>query len=729
MRQVVQAFDTGELSVVEVPPPQPRAMGILVRTAASLISAGTERATIKFADKNLLQKARARPDLVKEVWGKFQREGLLTTLDTVRSRLAQPSPLGYSSSGVVIAVGSGAPEFSVGDRVACAGASYACHAEVVYIPRNLAARLDDNVSFEEGAFVTVGAVALQGIRQAGAQLGHNVAVIGLGLVGQLTVQLLKAAGCRVVGVDIDPERVDQALALGADQAYTNENAAAGGYEFSGGHGFDAVVITAASQSNEPLELAAEIARDRGVVVAVGAVGLDIPRKIFYEKELEFRLSRSYGPGRYDPEYEEKGNDYPYGFVRWTEQRNLQAFAQMISAGQVRIQPLISHRFSIGEASRAYEVISGTTGERFTGVLLDYPQDLTGQPLPRKIPQEKSSGIAPRAGEVRLGFLGAGNFATATLMPLVKNIPGVKLVGVASGRGLNARTAAARYGFDYCASGGDDILQDPNVNTVVIVTRHHLHVPQAVAALEAGKNVFVEKPLALSEDDLEAVIAARQAALQRAAAGGVPGPALMVGFNRRFAPYMRELKSRLAEMREPLLLHYRVNAGALKPEHWTHDPIQGGGRLLGEGCHFIDALMFLAGSPPNRVSCSALPDHGEFSRDSFVVTLEFSNGSLGTLTYAANGHKSMGKELLEVFGGGLAAKLDDFRTLRIDSPKKSVSRTSRLRVDKGHRGEWQAFADHLCGRAPAPITFVEIVASTRTTQAALRSVKSGEAVAL
>ena len=726
MQQVIQAFDTGELSVVEVPPPVLRPLGILVRTGASLISAGTERMVINFAEKNMVQKAQARPDLVKQVWGKIQREGLLTTLDSVRNRLSQPLPLGYSSAGAVIAAGSGAAGFKVGDRVACAGAGYACHSEVAYIPRNMAALLPDNVSFEEGAFSTVGAIALQGIRQADAQLGHKVAVIGLGLLGQLTVQMLKAAGCRVFGIDLNPARVEQALALGADAAYLNPAAEAAGQEFTQGNGFDAVIITADTKSNEPVELAGEIARDRGIVVAVGAVGLDIPRKVFYEKELDFRLSRSYGPGRYDPEYEEKGNDYPYGYVRWTEQRNIEAFGHMISTGQVRVQPLLTHRFSIEEATRAYDLISGKTGEKFTGVVLIYPQD---KPLPGKIVLQKPREASPQVSQVRLGFLGAGNFANATLLPAIKGMPDVKLVGIASGAGLSARTSAAKYGFDYCVTDADDILKDPKVNTIVILTRHHLHGRQVAAALEAGKNVFVEKPLVLTEDELESVIIARDLSLQNSAANGTPAPALMVGFNRRFAPFMRELKSQLSEVHEPLLLHYRVNAGFIPAGHWTQDPSQGGGRLLGEGCHFIDVLMHLAGAPPRRISCSAVPDHGRYSQDNFVVTLEFANGSLGTLTYASNGNKSFGKEMLEVFGGGLAAKLDDYRTLQIDAPAKRVTRSSRLRVDKGHRAEWQAFVDHLCGRRKPPIEFDEIVASTRATLAAWQSLQSGAAVLL
>ena len=726
MQQVIQAFDTGELSVVEVPPPLLRSLGILVRTGASLISAGTERMTINFAEKNMLQKAQARPDLVKQVWGKVQREGLLTTLDSVRNRLSQPLPLGYSSAGTVIAAGSGAAKFKVGDRVACAGGGYASHSEVAYVPRNLAALLPDNVSFEEGAFSTVGAIALQGIRQSDAQLGHNVAVIGLGLLGQLTVQMLKAAGCRVFGIDLNPGRLEQALALGADAAYINAAAAAAGQEFTRGNGFDAVIITADTKSSEPVELAGEMARDRGIVVAVGAVGLDIPRKVFYEKELDFRLSRSYGPGRYDPEYEEKGNDYPYGYVRWTEQRNLEAFGHMISTGQVRIQPLLTHRFSIGEAPRAYELISGKSGEKFTGVVLVYPQD---KPLPAKIVLQKSPEVSPQVRQVKLGFLGAGNFANATLLPAIKGLPDVKLVGIASGSGLSARTCASKYGFDYCATGAGDILNDPNVNTVVILTRHHLHGRQVIEALEAGKNVFVEKPLVLSEEELESVIFARQQAWQAAAVTGAPGPAMMVGFNRRFAPYMAELKAQLSQVHEPLLMHYRVNAGFIPAGHWAQDLSQGGGRLLGEGCHFVDVLMHLAGASPRRISCSAVPDHGRYSQDNFVVTLEFENGSLGTLTYASNGNKSFGKEMLEVFGGGVAARLDDYRTLQIDAPAKRISRSSRLRVDKGHRAEWQAWVDHLCGRRKAPIEFDEIVASTRATLAAFQSMHRGEPVLL
>ncbi|HEV2914544.1 MAG TPA: bi-domain-containing oxidoreductase [Pyrinomonadaceae bacterium] len=731
MKQVVQNFKSGELLIAEVPTPTLRAGGILVHTRASLVSAGTERMVVDFAEKNIIQKARARPDLVRQVLDKAQREGILTTIDSVRNRLDQPLPLGYSSAGTVVAVGKEAGPFQVGDRVACAGGGYAGHAEVAYIPRNLAVKLAENVSFEAGAFTTIGAVALQGIRQSEVVLGHQVAVIGLGLLGQLTVQMLKAAGCRVFGIDLNAQRVALALEMGADRACTNASAVSNAQLFTANRGFDAVLITADTESSEPVRLAGEIARNRGIVVAVGAVGMHIPRKVYYEKELDFRLSRSYGPGRYDPDYEEKGRDYPYGYVRWTEQRNMEAFAQLLAEGKLNIEPLITHRFAVRDAIGAYDVITGKTNEPFLGVLLNYPETpqegkiILGD-LQAGTSRKSTDGHLTKVG---IGVLGAGNFANATLLPALKGIEHVKLIGIASASGLSAQSTASRFKFDYCAPDFEAILSDPDINTVAVLTRHHLHARQVIQALKSGKNVFVEKPLCLTEEELHEIIAAYREAINRAAFQKAGAPALMVGFNRRFAPFILELKQYLRDTGEPLMLNYRVNAGYIPPEHWIQDPLQGGGRLLGEGCHFIDLLIDLAGSWPRRVTTHVMPDGGRYSQDNLSITLDFDNGSLATITYVANGNKSFSKEGLEVFGGGLSARLDDYRSLLIRTGSKKIERTARLRQDKGHRAEWQAFVNHLTGKGPAPISFEAMVRSTQATLAARHSVEIGEPVVL
>ncbi len=726
MKQVIQSFKTGELSVSDVPAPLPPASGVLVQTAASLVSAGTERMVVDFAEKNLLQKARSRPDLVRQTVDKARREGVLTTLDAVQNRLDQPMSLGYSSAGIVIEAGERIEGIKPGDRVACAGGGHAVHAEVVAVPRNLVVPLPDSVGFEAAAFTTLGAIALQGIRLAEVRLGEVVAVIGLGLLGQLTVQMLKAAGCVVVGMDIQPARAELARPYAHAVAVNGEDLALLCRQLSGGHGADAVLITADTKSNGPLETAGEAARDKGIVVAVGAVGMTVPRKVYYEKELDFRISRSYGPGRYDPQYEEKGLDYPYAYVRWTEGRNMQAFVGLLAEGKVDVQPLITHRFPIEEALRAYDVITGKTSEPFLGVVLTYPQEVN---LERKVMLRSTETHAgrpsPHLDKVRLGVIGAGNYANATLLPAIKDLDNIELVSIASGGGLSARSSAVRFGFAYCTTDADALLGDPAVNTVAILTRHNQHARQVVSGLQAGKHVFVEKPLCLTHEELEEIVSTYRAAQSAPREGGRSiSPSLTVGFNRRFAPFVRELKRHLRGVREPLMLHYRANVGYIPPDHWVQDPTQGGGRLLGEACHFIDLLVYLSGSAPSRITTRALPNSGRYSGDNLLITLEFADGSLGTVTYVANGDKGFGKEMLEVSGGGLSARLDDYRLLLVRHGETNLKREARLRQDKGHKAEWRALSSYLIGKGPVPIPFSSIVHSTQATLAAYRSFASG-----
>ncbi len=725
MKQVIQNFRSGELEVADVPTPVCRPNGMLVRTAASLISAGTERTVVDFAEKSLLQKARSRPDLVRQVLDKMSREGVVSTVEAVLNRLDQPLALGYSSAGTVVQVGREVTGVQPGDRVACAGGGFASHAEMVFIPRNLAVPLPENVAFGAGAFATMGAIALQGIRQAEVELGGFVAVIGLGILGQLTTQMLRAAGCRVMGVDTNASRAEQSLQNGAEVAVGPEAAIAAGTQFTAQRGFDAVIITAHTESSDPVHLAGELARDKGVVVAVGGVGLDVPRRTFYMKELDLRLSRSYGPGRYDKDYEEKGNDYPYAYVRWTEQRNMEAFLQLVAQGSVRVDGLISHRFPIEQAEQAYALIQGKTSESFSGVMLTYAAD---KDLPLRIDVAPAAVVA-RAQAVKLGVLGSGNFANATLLPALKGIPGIELVGIASGSGVSAKASAKRFGFRYCAANAEEILRDPKVNIVAILTRHSLHARQTITALEAGKNVFVEKPLVIAEDELALVDAAMQLAREKAQAEGKAAPCLMVGFNRRFAPFIRELKPKLADLREPLMMDYRVNAGFIPRDSWAHDPEQGGGRLVGEACHFIDLLMHLADSPLRAVRTVALPDAAKYSNDNFHVTLEFENGSIGNVTYVANGDKAFSKESLEIFGGGLAARMDDYSTLEIVQNGKRKLKKARMRADKGHRAEWEALTAFLLGNGPEPMSFASAMDSMRATFAAQRSMHSGTVITL
>jgi len=719
MRQVLQDARTGEVAVADVPAPKLLAGCILVRTAASLVSAGTERASSEFARKNLLQKARMRPDLVREVLSKISRDGLVATAAAVRSRLDQPSALGYSSAGTVVAVGEGVTDVQPGDRVACAGVGHAVHAEFACVPRLLVARIpSDAVNFEEAAFTTVGSVAIHGVRTAEVGLGDVVAVIGLGLLGQLTLQVLKAAGCCVLGMDLSPERSALALRLGAD-AVTHSPAAFRDLCMlhSSGRGADAVLITAQTASNDPVNLAGEVARDRAVVSAVGTVGMDIPRRLFYEKELDFRVSRSYGPGRYDSAYEQKGIDYPVGYVRWTETRNMEAFLQLLADRKLDLNPLITHRFPIERAHSAYELITGKDNEPFLGVLITYPDHAQEN-------RRMEIGASPRPisdqKQVRIGLLGAGSFATSTLLPAIQRIGGAEMITVCAANGSHARHAAEKFGFRNCATEESEVYDDPAINTVVISTRHHLHARQVIAAIRAGKHVFCEKPLCLTEEELLEIVANRDTPAAR-------GQILTVGFNRRFAPLALRMKGFLNELHEPLALHYRVNAGLLPADHWLNDPVQGGGRILGEVCHFVDFLGFLTGATPVEVQTRILPNPGQYSNDNVVCSLRFSDGSQGTIAYLANGDKSYSKERVEVFGGGRIAVLEDFRRLElIQHGKKSVFR-SRWRQDKGHRGEWEAFVKAIQTGTETPIPFHELASTMLATFALEESRSLGQPV--
>jgi predicted dehydrogenase/threonine dehydrogenase-like Zn-dependent dehydrogenase len=706
MKQVFQDARSAEITVAEVPAPKLLAGCVLVRTAASLVSAGTERASSEFAGKNLLQKARMRPDLVREVLNKVSRDGLLTTVSTVRSRLSQPSALGYSSAGTVVAVGEGVTDINPGDRVACAGAGHAVHAEFACIPRLLVAKIpSDAVSFDEAAFTTVGAVALHSVRLADAKLGDTVAVIGLGLLGQLTVQILKAAGCCVLGMDISAERAQLALRSGADAVSSSSS------DFhdlclqhSGGHGADAILITAQTSSNDPVNLAGAVARNRAVVVAVGTVAMDIPRRFFYEKELDFRVSRSYGPGRYDVAYEQKGIDYPIGYVRWTETRNMQAFLKLLADKKLDLYPLITHRFPIARAHSAYDLITGKTHEPFLSVLIEYPNDAQETRFVRIANHDRATASDK---SIRLGLLGAGGFATGTLLPVIKRVDDVEMIVAGAANGSHARHAASKFGFRSSTTDEREILDNPSVNTVVIATRHHLHAGQVIAALKSGKHVFCEKPLCLNEAELSEIAATHDALTSTQLL-------LMVGFNRRFAPLALRMKTFLQAVREPLALHYRVNAGFLAADHWLNDPQQGGGRILGEVCHFVDFLCFLTDSCAVEVETRSLPNPGHYSSDNVLCSLRFANGSRGTISYLANGDKSYSKERIEVFGGGSVAVLEDFRRLElVRGGKKNVSR-SLLRQDKGHRGEWEAFVKAIQTGAESPIPFRELVNTMLTT---------------
>ncbi|MCF6277673.1 MAG: bi-domain-containing oxidoreductase, partial [Anaerolineales bacterium] len=643
MKQLLQNLKTGQALIAEVPIPTPRAGTALIQTAASLVSAGTERMVVEFAEKSLVGKAKSRPDLVKQVIDKARREGLLNTAQAAFNKLDEPMALGYSSAGTIIELGENMDGFHIGQRVACAGGGYAVHAEYALVPRNLLVPLPDHLDFESAAFATLGAIALHGFRLADPKLGETVAVIGIGLLGLMTMQIAESAGCHVIGIDLDPARVELAESL-AFSACSRAQAEDSVQAFTANRGADVVIICADAKSNDPVELAGSIARDRAKIVATGAVGLEIPRKIYFEKELSFINSRSYGPGRYDPTYEEGGADYPIGYVRWTEGRNLSAVVDLLASGKLNVKSLITHKLPIERATEAYEIITGKTEEPFIGVLLTY-QESGNQELGRRIefPAVKTS-----ASAVKLGMIGAGLFANATLLPAIKKTD-MELVGIASAGGLKAQHSAKKFGFAYATSSADKIINDENVNTVAILTRHDQHANWVVKALQAGKNVFVEKPLAVNSEQLS-VISERL----RNTEYGI----LTVGFKRRYAPLARELAAFYANRVEPLYLHYRINAGYLPLKHWLHDPEQGGGRIIGEGCHFIDFVTFLVGESPVSVIAHALPDNGKYREDNVSMTFTFPDGSIGVVDYLANGDKSVPKERVEIFGGGKFAALND-----------------------------------------------------------------------
>ncbi len=722
MKQLLQNINSGETVVLDVPIPQVQAWMALVRTQASLVSAGTERMLVEFAGKSLLGKALSRPDLVRQVADKARREGALSALDATLNRLDQPMPLGYSSAGVVELVGDGLQGIKVGDRVACAGGGYAVHAEYAVVPGNLLALLPEQVDYESAAFTTLGSIALHGFRLAGAQLGESVGVIGLGLLGQLAAAIARAAGCHVFGVDLDASRVKLASTLGA-MAVERPQAEEAALAFTAGCGLDHILICADSPSNDPVELAGEIARDRGHVVAIGAVGLSLPRKIYYQKELSFINSRSYGPGRYDPAYEEAGQDYPLGYVRWTEGRNLQAFVDLLARGLVDVKPLITQRFPIENASQAYDLITGKSGQAFLGVLLTYPAASSKKVKLQTAFEPVKKDSLPVAGvnAVRLGVLGAGNFANAVMLPALKKIPFIQLVSITSASGLHAEVASKKFGFKCTAAHENEILKDPEVNTIAILTRHHLHAAQVIRALQAGKHVFCEKPLAISPEQLEQI--------KTQSRSSENSPMLMVGFNRRFAPLARRLAEFIGQRQEPLVVTYRVNAGSIPLAHWTQDPDQGGGRIVGEACHFVDFLTYLVGAVPITVAAQSLPDDSRYREDNVVMTFSFADGSLGTLIYVANGDKALPKERVEVFTGGKAAVLDDFRTLELVAQGKRWVVHSRLRQDKGHRAEWEAFTQAAMVGGPAPIPYEQLFGVTEATFAALESLRSRHPVTL
>ncbi|ORT71903.1 bi-domain-containing oxidoreductase [Pseudomonas mosselii] len=654
MKQVVQNMASGETSLVQAPVPAVRTGSLQINTSRTLISAGTERMLVGFGKANWIEKARQQPDKVRMVLQKVQTDGLATTVEAVRSKLAQPLPLGYCNVGVVAASGAGVSGFKVGDRVVSNGP----HADVVVVPKNLCALIPDSVSDEAASFTVLASIGLQGIRLAQPTLGEAFVVTGVGLIGLVTVQLLRAQGCRVLAIDFDEQKLALARNYGAETCNPGrgEDPVAAGMAFSRGRGVDGVIITASTKSSNPVTQAANMCRKRGRIVLVGVTGLELNRADFYEKELTFQVSCSYGPGRYDPTYEEQGNDFPIGFVRWTEQRNFEAVLDMLASGQLDVAQLVSHRFAFEDAADAYQTL--TSENSALGIVLEYHSAPQERHV-RDVALAPQSSVAFDPIKPVVGFIGAGNYASRMLIPAFK-AAGAQFHTIVTAGGLNGVIHGSKSGFAQASTDVGAMLADPAINTVAIVTRHDSHARFVSQVLEAGKHVFVEKPLAIDEQGLADV----QAAYGQAVEKGLT-PHLMVGFNRRFSPQVQKMKALLAAVKEPKSLIMTMNAGAIPADHWTQDETVGGGRIIGEACHFIDLMRFLVGCPIVSIQARRMGDSPAVAvtEDKASITLGFEDGSFGTIHYLANGAASFPKERVEVFAAGRVLQLDNFRKLK------------------------------------------------------------------
>ena len=711
MKQVVQNFRTGVLKVESVPAPTLSAGEVLVANRVSLISPGTERSTVQVAQKNLLGKALDRPEMARKVVAAMQKDGVFATLHRVFDRLDTPAALGYSCAGVVLAMGKDVSGLSVGDRVACAGQNYASHAEIVSVPKHLCVKIPDGVSFDDASFVTLGAIALQGVRQAEPRLGDRVAVIGLGLLGQLTVQLLKASGCRVLGSDLDRSRRELAAELGADVVADAAELIEAAKAFSQGQGVDSVIITASTKSNEPVEAAGEIARQKGRVVVVGSVGMTLPREPYYKKELEFRLSMSYGPGRYDRAYEEQGRDYPFGYVRWTEQRNIEAFLHLLRQGSVKVAQLVTERYPIEEAEIAYKRLTDGSASSL-GLLISYSADIADC-------SSQTCRLAPArsSGPVTLGLIGAGQHVRDMLLPVLSALSNVTITAVCTGSGINAKMIGDKCKAAYCTTDFRSVLRDDAINTVLVGTRHDSHAEIVEESLKAGKHVFVEKPLCLTEDELERIARSYEDAAAR-------GLQLWVGFNRRFSSHATKIVEFFQGRRNPLVMVYRVNAGPLPPTHWVQDPEIGGGRIIGEACHFVDFMQAICGARPISVHAARIGSHTSgMADDQSLISLTFNDGSIGTVVYTAGGDTGLAKERFEAFGDGKAVTLDDFAVTEFYAQGKRSKYKTNVR-DKGFEQEMRRFIESATQGAEPAMRFDEIYAVTRACLLAAGGLKTG-----
>ena len=693
MKQILQDMAKGETVIAESPVPSVINGTLRISTVCSLVSAGTERMLVDFGRASYLDKARQQPEKVKMVFQKVKTDGLMTTVDAVRSKLAQPLPLGYCNLGLVSDVGLGVDGFKVGDRVVSNGP----HADIVRVSKNLCTRVPDSIGDEEASFTVVASIGLQGIRLAKPTLGEAFVVTGVGLIGLLTVQLLRAHGCRVLAIDFDDSKLALAAEFGAEVCNpgSGQDPVAAGMAFSRGNGVDGVIITASTKQSDPVTQAARMSRKRGRIVLVGVTGLELNRADFYEKELSFQVSCSYGPGRYDPSYEEQGIDYPLGFVRWTEQRNFEAVLDMMASGQLDVKPLITHRFEFEDAPKAYDLL--TTDKSALGIILKYSSDVESRDI-RSVSLPGAATIDPDKPVV--GFIGAGNYASRMLIPAFKGA-GAQLHSISTSGGVNGVIHGEKAGFAHATTDTAGMLANPEINTVAIVTRHNSHANFVASALDAGKHVFVEKPLAVNRADLECVEKAYREK-------GDKAPLLMVGFNRRFAPQVQKMKSLLAPVSEPKSFIMTMNAGAIPADHWTQDVEIGGGRIIGEACHFIDLMRFLAGSEIVSVQARRMGDTPgvPVTEDKAAIILGFADGSFGTIHYLANGSASFPKERVEVFVAGKVLQLDNFRKLKAFG-WSGFRKMNLWRQDKGQKACAQAFLSAIETGGSAPIAVSEL----------------------
>jgi predicted dehydrogenase/NADPH:quinone reductase-like Zn-dependent oxidoreductase len=713
VKQILQNARTGSLELAEVPAPSPERGQLLVRTAFSVVSPGTDKLVMEFARKSLVGKARSRPDLVRQVAHKLRQEGPLPTWRAVQGRLEAPQPLGYSSAGIVEAVGDGVAGIAPGDRVACAGAGYANHAELVVVPENLVARVPEGVPLEQAAFATLGAIALQGLRVAAPTLGEVAAVVGLGLIGQLVIQCLHANGCRVLGIDLDPARVKQALDLGADWGgRPGEDVEGWRSRATGGHGADLVLVTASADSAAPLLLAADLCRLKGRIALVGAVPLELDRRIFYDKELELRMSTSTGPGRYDRSYEEEGLDYPLAYVRWTENRNLEAFLGLVASGAVRPAQLDSEIVPFEQAVPLYEDLARGERRSLAWVFRYAEAPSRARSVPLTPSAAAVDAVRPK-GDVGVAFIGAGAYARAVLLPAVTRRREVRRVTLVTATGASSRRAAERFGFATCATDPETALADPSVDLVFVATRHDSHADLATRALRAGKAVWLEKPLGLAPEEVDAVVAA---------AREFDG-FLALGYNRRFSSHARTVSEAFAARSGPLAIHYRVAPGPPPRGSWITEPLVGGGRIVGEVCHFVDLCTYLVGVPPAAVRATAHGVDPELD-DSLVAVLEFPDRSTAVIEYLAQASPALPKERFEVSGDGHTAICDGFRSTRVLGAGRRARRHRTLHQDKGQAAAIAAVLEAVRDEQPSPFGLEEIAAVSKATFAMLESVRSG-----